>query len=69
MTGGESCAQQTWIGVRLGSKVSVAGSMLTGDCRRPLLHIVHAGLIRPQYAGNQLILILSLNSFYGLDHQ
>ena len=45
----------TWRGLRLGSKVSEAGSMLTGDCRRPLLHIVHAGFIRPQYAENQLI--------------
>ena len=45
---GWSCVQQTCNCVRLGSKVSIAGSILTGDWRRPLLHIVQAGLIRPQ---------------------
>ena len=44
----------TWMGVRLGSYVNAAGSILTGDCLRPLLHIVQAGLIRPQYAADKV---------------
>ena len=41
----------TLIGRRLGSKSSLSGSMLMGDWRRPLLHSIHCGLIRPQNDG------------------
>lgn len=36
---------------KLGSKSNFCGSKLTGDCRRPLLHRDHSGLIKPQKAG------------------
>lgn len=37
--------------LRWGSKRSWVGSMLIGDCRRPLLHRFHSGLTRPQKSG------------------
>jgi len=40
-----------WIFRRFGSKSSLCGSKLTGDCLFPLLHRDHSGLISPQNAG------------------
>lgn len=37
--------------LKLGSNSSLLGSKLTGDCRLPLLHKDHSGLIKPQNAG------------------
>lgn len=36
---------------RSGSNSSLSGEISIGDWRRPLLHIFHSGLIRPQNAG------------------
>lgn len=38
-------------GLKFGSNNKRCGSKLTGDCRLPLLHNDHSGLIRPQNAG------------------
>lgn len=37
-------------GLRLGSNNSRCGSRFTGDCRLPLLHRLHSGLMSPQNA-------------------
>lgn len=42
-------------GRRYGSNRSLSGSTFIGDCRRPLLHIFHCGLIRPQKPGPENI--------------
>ena len=38
-------------GLKYGSNNNFSGSTFIGDCLRPLLHIFHCGLIRPQNAG------------------
>lgn len=38
-------------GLKLGSNNKRCGSKFTGDCRRPLLHKLHSGFIKPQNAG------------------
>lgn len=41
-----------WSGRKYGSNNNLSGSMLIGDCRRPLLHMFHTGFIRPQKPDN-----------------
>lgn len=53
-------------GLRLGSKRSRCGSKFTGDCRLPLLHKLHSGLMSPQNAGPELYNKLKINTIVSM---